>query len=639
MSKSQQTNNQTNNQTTDALEQILQQDDTTVVAQVDIDNKHVQDVVVYKKSNDEADKDDTKDSAKDSAKDKTDDSKQAQDKQVLKQATDAVNQTKAQVAQVATEVAEDINKTATQKAQELTEQAGELKDELADKAQELTDQANDKVASLVDDITQKTEDAKDKAHELQSQIKDKAGQITSEVKDKAHEIQEQVKHGSEQVLQYTKDKLADAQEQILGLKQDASDKAESLIHQAQDAALVGSTAVYDKTQSVKEKLVQKLDDTKTAVSDKIDELNDKFKPQDKLQDLEDGVNQTKDDISDGIDDAKDRLAQAKQDADQNVQAYANRSQNKGLAAKLSGLGAYLGSLYQSNITHSQAYQAVDLEADDFQEDAFHKQGSHITSQVFGAKASSVQSLASKVVPQSKLESLSDAVYDKVAQWASDWAAKDLAKDVRFAKLESLTDAERDNFAYDIANQNRALATLGGVTGIAGLVGVVADSAWLLLVSLKSVYQLAHIYERPLQGETGIKQAYGVLSGANLEKLQEKQVLLTALAIGGTVLSNAQQTSLKDEIFKVGSRYQTLNLYTKQFDELSRYVNLDRFNSAWLSKFLPLTSVAVGAHYNRGLIDEVLGTALATFCPQRPKLLTANDHAQHDDQDADADSER
>ena len=172
--------------------------------------------------------------------------------------------------------------------------------------------------------------------------------------------------------------------------------------------------------------------------------------------------------------------------------------------------------------------------------------------------------------------------------------------------------ERHAFAEDVANQNRALATLGGVAGLAGLKGVLADAAWLLMVSLRTVYQVAAIYDQPLTGKEGAKKAYGVLSGANLEKLQEKQVILTALALGSSMLANAQQTGIKAQLDSLSARYRESQPYAKQFLDLDKFVNLDNLNPNWLHKILPISAVAVGAHYNNELIDEVIGTAMATF---------------------------
>ena len=51
-------------------------------------------------------------------------------------------------------------------------------------------------------------------------------------------------------------------------------------------------------------------------------------------------------------------------------------------------------------------------------------------------------------------------------------------------------------------------------------------------------------------------------------------------------------------------------------------NLDKFHPSWLHYICPITAVAIGGYYNNELIDEVLGTALATFAKDTP-LLTQN----------------
>lgn len=85
----------------------------------------------------------------------------------------------------------------------------------------------------------------------------------------------------------------------------------------------------------------------------------------------------------------------------------------------------------------------------------------------------------------------------------------------------MNSAERDAFAQDVANQNRALATLGGVAGLAGLKGVVADMAWLLMVSLRTVYQVAAIYDKPLTGKEGVKKSLWRAIGCKFGKITRK----------------------------------------------------------------------------------------------------------------------
>lgn len=288
---------------------------------------------------------------------------------------------------------------------------------------------------------------------------------------------------------------------------------------------------------------------------------------------------------------------------------------------LAAVGAYLGGIGKS--AQKAPRMAVDLDADDFHQDAFRQQGIKLTNQLLGAKFTVAKSLVGSVAPSVSADGVADFVFDKAAHWAHVWAKQSLSKDSRFAQLSQMSDAKRDDFAKDIANQNRALAVMGGLSGLFGVKGVVADSAWLLMVSLKSVYQLALIYDKPLVGDEGVKLAYRVLSGADLTQLQQKQVILMALALGNAVFNNAKQTSLKQELQAAALKYQTGASFNKQLDELSNYIDIDKFNVSWLGRILPMASVAIGAYYNRELIDEVLGTAMATFRPQQVPLLADN----------------
>ncbi|ANB92524.1 hypothetical protein MOVS_08725 [Moraxella ovis] len=300
-----------------------------------------------------------------------------------------------------------------------------------------------------------------------------------------------------------------------------------------------------------------------------------------------------------------------------------------MAGALGKLGAFLSAMNGSKST-SKPYHAVDLNAKEYKQDAFRKQTSSMSAQLFGPKFTTAQSLVGKVAPSVNSDSMTDFIFNKAASWANNWAKKDLLRDSRFAKLSSLTDMERDDFARDVANQNRALAVMGGLAGLAGIKGLIADAGWLLMVSLKAVYQLALIYDKPLTGKEGIKIAYGVLSGANLTRLQEKQIILTALALGNTVFANAERSSLNQELQNVGLKYSVGESFNKQLDELSKYVNIDNLKLGWFGKLLSVTSVGVGSYYNRELIEEVLGTAMATFRPERPQLLTENQHSQEID---------
>lgn len=273
------------------------------------------------------------------------------------------------------------------------------------------------------------------------------------------------------------------------------------------------------------------------------------------------------------------------------------------------LGERLAKIYSK----SKSYQKADLSQAQFEPDGFRRQVGKL-GQLFAKntapKATQAYQLMSKFGTHDRLSAATDVLYQKLAVLAEKWAVKSLAKDERFGQVSIMTLSEKHAFADDVANQARTLVSVGGVAGFFGFKGVVADTAWLLLVSLKSIYQLSYIYGKPLSDKDGVRLAYGVLASCELEKLQEKQVILTALAVGDSLLKNAQETSVLDELKTVARQYQAN--YADNLDIVADFVDLDKLNGKWLPKFLNIVSVGVSVHYNNVLLEEVLGVAKATF---------------------------
>ena len=283
----------------------------------------------------------------------------------------------------------------------------------------------------------------------------------------------------------------------------------------------------------------------------------------------------------------------------------------------------MGSLIDSanaKTSKPRQYKAVNLGDEDYQQDLFREQTLKTTQQLLGARFATYGKYAKKVIPNSLFKSALDNSFVQVAKLAASWSQLDLPNEHRFADITTLDNEERYALATDIANQNRALATLGGLTGLAGLPGLLADTLWLLLVSLRSVYQLAAVYDQPLTGKQGIKMAYELLASADLSKMQEKQALLAGIGVGKGLLDNAQSRGLHSELQNLGLKNQNVNFYAEQIDNIAGQVgfDLDQVDLTWIRRLLPVSAVAVGMHYNSRLIDEVLGVAQATFAPE-PKL--------------------
>lgn len=268
---------------------------------------------------------------------------------------------------------------------------------------------------------------------------------------------------------------------------------------------------------------------------------------------------------------------------------------------------------------------------------FRDQAIKASSQLVGKRFASYGKYVKKVVPDSKFDQAVDGAFTQVAKLANGWSQLDLPNQYRFADIGSISDEERRALANDIANQNRALATLGSVSVLAGWAGILADTLWLLLVSLRTIYQLAVVYDKPLTGKQGIKMAYEVLATADLSKMQEKQALLAGLSVGKGLMDNAAQNGLHNELNNLGLKNKNVNYYAEQVDQIAQQFNidLDQMNLTWLRRLLPIGSVAIGMHYNSQLIDQVIGVAQATFAPE-PKLtnnLLANEKNGVDGTDA------
>ena len=285
-------------------------------------------------------------------------------------------------------------------------------------------------------------------------------------------------------------------------------------------------------------------------------------------------------------------------------------------SNLERMGAMIDSVNAKNGKPRQ-FKAVNLGDEDYQQDLFREQTLKATQQLLGTRFATYGKYAKKIVPNSLFDSTVDGAFAQIAKLASNWSQIDLPNQHRFANIANLDDEQRYALATDIANQNRALATLGGLTGLAGLPGLLADTLWLLLVSLRTVYQLGAIYNKPLTGKQGVKMAYELLASADLSKMQEKQALLAGIGIGKGLLDNAQSNGLHNELKNLGLKNKNVNFYAEQVDNIASQVgiNLDNINLSWVRRFLPATAVIVGMRYNSQLIDEVIGVAQATFAPE------------------------
>ncbi|MDI4498886.1 hypothetical protein E6P70_09325 [Moraxella nonliquefaciens] len=482
------------------------------------------------------------------------------------------------------ETAQDVKETAQQVAQDVKETAW-------DKIDELTKS----IGSVVgfDDKDDDTNDDKDDDTNTPT-----AQQVAKDIKDAAQDVKET------------------AQQVTQDVKETAWDKIDELTKS------IGSAVGFDdKDDDTNTPTAQQV--AKETAQNKIDELAKQLGAvvnTDEPDDLDvsdgDGLNDDKEDKND-----KDDKKDGQKKVDNQVDAKQNHSTTNpsdyydvgGISGLLTKAGAYLGRNYQD-----KNYQGVDLHDSTTTKHPFYIQsstlGGSFVKSIFGKKVTVAHHLADKFISDDKLNTISQSVYEKIAELARAWALRTLPVDPK-----TLSSTQKDELAQSLANQNRALATAGGVTGFFGLTGVVMDTAWLLLVALRTVYQLSAVYGVPLTKKEGIKMAYSVLSGADLDKMQEKQIILTALALAKKTLVYAGENGLKEELIKLSSS----NINIDDFDGLLKFTHLDKLvekygidinglNTHWSHRLVAVSAVGVAAHYNHRLIDEIIGTAMATF---------------------------
>ena len=494
----------------------------------------------------------------------------------------------------------------------------------------------------ISDDTSSNDDSDDSKDSKIDDIKETAQQVAQDVKETAWDKIDELTKSIGSVVGFD-DKDDDtntptAQQVAKETAKDVKETAQYIKETAQQVAQDVKETAWDKIDELTKSIGSvvgfddKDDDTNTPTAqqvaketaqNKIDELAKQLGAvvnTDEPDDLDvsdgDGLNDDKEDKND-----KDDKKDGQKKVDNQVDAKQNHSTTNpsdyydvgGISGLLTKAGAYLGRNYQD-----KNYQGVDLHDSTTTKHPFYIQssalGGSFVKSIFGKKVTVAHHLADKFISDDKLNAISQSVYEKIAELARAWALRTLPVDPK-----TLSSTQKDELAQSLANQNRALATAGGVTGFFGLTGVVMDTAWLLLVALRTVYQLSAVYGVPLTKKEGIKMAYSVLSGADLDKMQEKQIILIALALAKKTLVYAGENGLKEELIKLSSS----NINIDDFDGLLKFTHLDKLvekygidisglNTHWSHRLVAVSAVGVAAHYNHRLIDEIIGTAMATF---------------------------
>lgn len=252
--------------------------------------------------------------------------------------------------------------------------------------------------------------------------------------------------------------------------------------------------------------------------------------------------------------------------------------------------------------------AVTLDA----RDIFKKQLPTLTKQLVGNRLNALGQYVAPLIPIQAVETVTEQLFERAANFANSISATQ-----RIAKRAGVDDifelrtgdvARCDELVLGVVEENRMIAIAeGGLTGASGMIGAVVDLPLALILSLRTVYQVAHCYGFDLQGEEGRALAFEALTHSDLEILADKQGVLLALAGMRTVLESGDLRGVErligggNEVAAIGGA----------LNEFAQKLNL-RKPALWLSRTMPVMTGAAGATYNVRLVSSVAASAQKTF---------------------------
>lgn len=236
----------------------------------------------------------------------------------------------------------------------------------------------------------------------------------------------------------------------------------------------------------------------------------------------------------------------------------------------------------------------------------------LTKQLIGTRLNVIGHYVSPLIPIETIETMSEHFFERAATFANS-----ISGTQRIAKRAGVDDifelrtgdvARCDELVHGVLEENRLIAMAeGGLTGASGVLGAVIDLPLALLLSLRTVYQVAHCYGFDLQGEEGRALAFEALTQSDLEILADKQGVLLALAGMRTILESGDLRGVERligggaEVAAVGGA----------ISEFAQKLNLHK-PALWLSRTMPVMTGAAGATYNARLVASVAASAQKTF---------------------------
>ena len=240
------------------------------------------------------------------------------------------------------------------------------------------------------------------------------------------------------------------------------------------------------------------------------------------------------------------------------------------------------------------------------EDAFRESLPGIANQLLGSKFNWVKKAVGKITPEHWQQLGKSKAFTQMSLLAERWAAASLRGE--FAVSEDMTLDERMALAEKVSHENRLLAAAGGgITGMTGFAGLLGDVIWLMLISLKSIYQISAIMGKPLSGEQGSKEAYYMLSNTDLSSLSEKQSVMLSM---NTFKQVAQSSDLRVIQGLIESDANGV-LFKNIHENIIERFNLEK-SMGFLTRVLPIATGITGAAYSVYVINEVCARSLGIY---------------------------
>lgn len=271
---------------------------------------------------------------------------------------------------------------------------------------------------------------------------------------------------------------------------------------------------------------------------------------------------------------------------------------------------------------AQQRDQFDLDYEDIHQ-LFRNQFPTITKQVLGNRYNAVNKYSKFVLPNG-LDSAADEVLELLAKAAMALASTErvLAETGAKSIQELQQNVDRSARASSALKEvNKIFAALqGGVSGVAGMVGAVADLPLSVLLALKTIYETGHAYGFELDNEEDQQAVYQVLIKSDLGLIAEKQVLLLGIRNFNDVLTTGNYSQFQSFL---DSNYSFEGFKDAMTDADGQYKwgMLNALGKVkWLRFTTPILGGLVGAFYGSKMIEEVAEKADEVFSHARRYLI-------------------